>query len=111
MRVTESKNLTIDAEPSNKKNARALGRRVFLKGAASAAVVSAIIALEPLVGGKESEAGAAVASYAAPSRANKSFEVRKAAASNDKIDLGVLPDNGDNALFSDHSGNWSKCLQ
>jgi hypothetical protein len=111
MRVTESKNLTIDAEPSNKKNSGALGRRVFLKGAASAAVVSAIIPLEPLVGGKESEAGAAVASYTAPSRANKSFAVRKAAANNEKIDLGVLPDNGDNALFSDHSGNWSKCLQ
>ena len=111
MRVTESENLTIDAEPSNKKNSRALGRRGFLKGAASAAVVSAIIPLEPLVGGKESKAEASVASYVAPNRANKSFEARKAAASSEKIDIGVLPDNGDNALFSDHSGNWSKCLQ
>ena len=111
MRVTESENLTIDAEPSNKKNSRALGRRGFLKGAASAAVVSVIIPLEPLVGGKESEAGASVASYAAPTRANKGFEIRKAAAINEKLDIGVLPDNGDNALFSDHSGNWSKCLQ
>jgi hypothetical protein len=111
MRVTKPENLMIDAEPSNKKNSRALGRRGFLKGAASAAVVSAIIPLEPLVGGKESKAEAAVTSYAAPNRTNKSFEIRKAAANNAKIDLGILPDNGDNALFSDHSGNWSKCLQ
>ena len=111
MQVTESENRMKDPEPSNNKQSTNLGRRGFLRGAASAAVVSAIIPLEPLVGGKESEAGAAVVNYAAPNRTNKSFEVRKAAAANDKIDLGVLPDNGDNALFSDHSGNWSKCLQ
>ena len=35
----------------------------------------------------------------------------RSAATREKIDLGILPDNGDNALFSDHSGNWSKCLQ
>jgi hypothetical protein len=111
MQATESENLMKGTEPSNNKTSSNLGRRRFLKGAASAAVVSAIIPLEPLVGGKESKAEASVASYAAPNRANKSFEVRKAAANSEKIDLGVLPDNGDNALFSDHSGNWTKCLK
>lgn len=110
MQVTESENLMKDTEPSNNKKSSNLGRRGFLKGAASAAVVSAIIPLEPLVGGKGSEAEASVISYIPPNRANKCFNIRKAAAIKEKIDLGILPDNGDNALFSDHSGNWSKCL-
>ena len=77
MQVTESENRMKDPEPSNKKQSSNLGRRGFLKGAASAAVVSAIIPLEPLVGGKASQAEASVISYTPPNRANKSFEVRK----------------------------------
>lgn len=113
MKVEKEENRGNAVEPSNKTNPRALGRsrRSFLKSAASAAAIAAVVPLEPLIGGKESEAEASVASYSAPNRANDCFNVRKTAAINEKIDIGVLPDNGDNALFSDHSGNWSKCLQ
>jgi len=85
-------------------------RRNFLKGAASAAAVAAAVPLEPLVGGKNSEAAASVVNTGSRTRAEQSFAVRKAAATQQRIDIGVLPDNGDNTLFSDHSGNWSKCL-
>jgi len=110
MKVTGSKNGMKDADSSKNGNSLTLGRRRFLKGAASATAVAAIIPLEPLIGGKESEAAASVAGYSPSNRTNRCFAVRKAAAINEKIDIGVLPDNGDNALFSDHSGNWSKCL-
>jgi hypothetical protein len=109
MRLINSKNDMKGTSPS-KENASGMERRRFLKGAASAAAVAAIIPLEPLVGGKESEAAASVASFSPANRTNRSFDVRKTAAARERIDLGVAPDNGDNALFSDHSGNWSKCL-
>jgi hypothetical protein len=112
MKVEKEENRGKAVEPPNKTNSRALGRsrRSFLKGAASAAAIAAVVPLEPLLGGKESEADASVISYPAPNRANECFDIRKTAAANEKIDVGALPDNGDNALFSDHSGNWSKCL-
>ena len=49
--------------------------------------------------------------YNAYNRTNNSYNYRKNTALNEKIDVGVQPDNGDAARFSDFSGSWSKCLK
>lgn len=49
-----------------------------------------------------------VISYNSASRGNDSFGYRTDTAKAEKIDLGVLPDNGDAAKFTDHSALWSK---
>lgn len=105
-----------EKENSKKRNSKALSnpsRRSFLGkagGLTAMALAAGAVPLQPLLGGKESQADASVISYADNDRANDSFVFRKTTASNDKIDIGVLPDNGDAALFSDHSGTWTKCL-
>ncbi len=88
-------------------------RRSFLGkagGAAAAAVAAGYIPLEPLLGGKHSAAEASVIPYGSENREDASFSYRTNTAQAEKIDVGVLPDNGDAARFSDHSGNWSKTL-
>src|SRR5271166_635289 len=80
-------------------------------GVAAAAAVTAAVPLEPLFEGKDAEAEAAVAPYKSNTRANDSWNYRKNTAQNEKINVGVLPDNGDSQRFTDFSGNWSKCLQ
>ena len=88
-------------------------RRSFLgkaSGLSAAVVVSTLVPLEPLLDGKGSTAEASVIPYAHRARANASFSYRGATAAAEYIDLGVLPDNGDAARFSDHSGSWSKAL-
>jgi len=52
-----------------------------------------------------------VVNYNAYNRTNNSYNYRKNTALNEKIDVGVQPDNGDAARFSDFSGSWSKCLK
>ena len=89
-------------------------RRSFLNKAGSltaVALASAIVPLEPLLGGKESRAEASVITYKPSQRTNDSFSYRSTEAHNEMIDIGVLADNGDAAKFTDHSGTWSKTLK
>ncbi|HZP25180.1 MAG TPA: hypothetical protein VFB04_17185 [Terriglobales bacterium] len=89
-------------------------RRSFMgkMGIGSAAAVAlAAVPFEPLIEGKHAQAEASVVSYRSNNRANDSFNYRKSVAQNEKIDVGVLPDNGDSQRFSDFSGSWSKCLK
>jgi hypothetical protein len=88
-------------------------RRSFLNkagGLTAMAVAAAMVPLEPLLGGKESTAEASVITYAENTRANNSFEYRRQEAQAEKISPPVAPDNGDAALYADHSGTWSKVL-
>jgi len=88
-------------------------RRNFLGkagGLGAVAVASSLVPLEPLLGGKGSRAEASVISYSDTSRQQGSHKYRVSMAQNQYIDLGIMPDNGDAARFSDHSGNWSKAL-
>ncbi len=87
-----------------------VSRRTFVKGAATIATVAAVVPLEPLLGGKESIAEASVIDYHSAHRANDSFNYRKSMAQAQKIDVGVQPDNGDTARFSDFSCSYSKAL-
>jgi hypothetical protein len=89
-------------------------RRSFLEkagGFTAIVLASAIVPLEPLLGGKESRAEAAVISYDPTTRASKSFDYREDQAENENINIGVLPDNGDATTFTDFSGNFTKALQ
>lgn len=89
-------------------------RRSFLKGAATTAAVGfAMAGLEPLFGGKASRAEASViaSQTSTATRAEECFSYRANTAQTEKIDLGVLPDNGDAAQFTDHSATWTKALQ
>ena len=98
---------------SGAKESQNPSRRAFLRGAGGLTVVSmaaAAIPLEPLLRESRSKAEAAVISYNDVTRASGSLSYRQTTAQNEDIDLGVLPDNGDAAAFSDHSGTWSKVL-
>src|SRR5262249_28442729 len=88
-------------------------RRSFMGkagGLTAMAVAAAMVPLEPLLGGKETTAEASVINYSANLRSNDSFFFRKQAAQSEKNNIGVPPDNGDAALYTDHSGTWSKVL-
>jgi hypothetical protein len=76
----------------------------------AAAVALAAVPLEPLIEGKHGEAEASVVSYKSGTRTSNSYNYRTATAQNEKINIGVLPDNGDQNRFTDFSGSWSKCL-
>ncbi|HWZ45103.1 MAG TPA: twin-arginine translocation signal domain-containing protein [Candidatus Saccharimonadales bacterium] len=86
-------------------------RRNFVAGAATAAAVAAVVPSVPLLGGKESAAEAAVVDYNSGRRAAQSFNFRRRAAQAENINVGVQPDNGDAARFTDHSGSFSKALR
>ena len=88
-------------------------RRSFMTragGFTAMAVAASMVPLEPLLGGKESQAEASDIQYDENSRANQSFNYRKFEAQAEKISPPVAPDNGDFALYTDHSGSWSKAL-
>jgi hypothetical protein len=89
------------------------GRRKFLGtagGLGAVALASSMVTLEPLVGGKASQAEASVISYKDKTRAAASLVYREATGAAEYVDLGVLPDNGDAARFTDHSASWSKAI-
>ena len=89
-------------------------RRKFMGtmgGVAAAAALTAGIPLEPLFEGKHAQAEASVVPYGSSRRAHASFDYREDTAEADKIDVGELPDNGDQERFTDFSGNWSKSLR
>ncbi|HET6934073.1 MAG TPA: twin-arginine translocation signal domain-containing protein, partial [Candidatus Angelobacter sp.] len=88
-------------------------RRSFLGkagGLTAMAAAASLVPLEPLLGGKQSQAEASVITYKDNTRSNDAYYYRRSTANTEHIDIGVLPDNGDAAKFSDHSGSWSKVL-
>lgn len=87
-----------------------INRRSFVKGVATAAALAAAVPLEPLVSGKASRAEASVIPYKPRSRADACFIFRRDAAEDEHIEIGIRPDNGDGARFTDHSGLWHKAI-
>ncbi|HEX7774882.1 MAG TPA: twin-arginine translocation signal domain-containing protein [Pyrinomonadaceae bacterium] len=87
-----------------------LSRRNFVKGAATLAAAASVIPLKPLAGGSGSTAEASTVPYVSNKRANDSFLYRRRVAQENKIDIGVRPDNGDRARYKDFSALYSKTL-
>ena len=87
-----------------------LSRRKFVKGAATLAAAAATVPLKPLLGGPGSTADASTIPYESNKRTNDSFLYRRRVAQENKIDVGVLPDNGDRARYKDFSALHSKAL-
>lgn len=88
-------------------------RRMFMGkagGLTAMAVAAAMVPLEPLVGGKETEAAASDITYSESNRSSDAFNYRKQEAQAEKVSPPVAADNGDFALYTDHSGTWSKTL-
>lgn len=96
-----------ETEKSGKEKLR---RRELVKRAAAVAAAAAALPLEPLLGGKHSQAEASVIAYDAQSRAQASFDFRLSRANADNVDIGELRDNGDAARFTDFSALYSKAL-
>lgn len=104
---------TRNSAAENRAQVSSPSRRSFLGkagGLGAVAAASTLVPLQPLLGGKESRAEASVITYKDKTRAATSLAYRAAVAASEAIDLGVLPDNGDAARFTDHSGSWSKTL-
>jgi hypothetical protein len=101
------KNRARTNEPADRSRRSFMGRA---SGLTAMAVAAAIVPLEPLLGGKESTAEASVITYTENTRANDAFNYRKQEAQAEKISPPVAPDNGDAALYADHSGTWTKAL-
>ena len=103
----------LDDEKTHHGNERESSRRSFLGkvGGATAAVLAVGIPLEPLFEGKHGQAEASVVPYGSSARAYASWKYRDSTADVERIDVGQLPDNGDQNRFTDFSGSWSKCLQ
>jgi hypothetical protein len=95
----------------NNPNTPKLSRRIFVKGAATVAAVTASIPLKPLLGGSQSTAQASTIDYESNKRTNDSFIYRRNTALINKINVGELPDNGDRTRYSDFSALHSKALR
>ena len=91
-----------------------VGRRMFVKTAATIAAVAAAIPLEPMFGSDGSVAKAAGANgnssadSGAANRANDCFNYRKNMALANKVNMGPQANNGDAARFTDFSCSYSK---
>jgi len=88
-------------------------RRSFLGrvgGVAAVAATAGSIVLKPLLGGKDSVADASVVGYGSGTRASDSYSYRTNTAQAENINVGVQPDNGDLAEFTDFSALHSKAL-
>ena len=88
-----------------------ISRRIFVKGAATLAAVTASVPLKPLIGGSQSTAQASTIDYEANKRTNDSFIYRRNTAIINKINVGELPDNGDRTRYADFSALHSKALR
>lgn len=100
-------------EPLTDKKAKGPNRRQFLggvSGVAAAAATLGAMGLEPLVGGKESDADASIVCYPPDKRADASLRYRIETAKAEDITIPEHPDNGDSKRFTDFSGNFSKAL-
>ena len=105
MKKEKKEPITSNAEKSQ------VSRRHFVKGAATLAAAAATVPLKPLLGGPGSSADASTIPYQSNTRTNNSFQYRRRVAQDNKIDVGVLPDNGDRARYKDFSALYSKALQ
>ena len=98
-------------DPSTSKTEKSqVSRRNFVKGAATLAAAAATVPLKPFVGGPGSTADASTIPYESNKRTNDSFLYRRRVAQDNKIDIGVVPDNGDRARYKDFSALHSKAL-
>jgi hypothetical protein len=89
------------------------GRRSFLGkvgGVAAVAATASSIMLKPLLGGKDAVADASVVGYGSGLRARACSNYRISTAQVQDINVGVQPDNGDIAQFTDFSAMYSKAL-
>jgi hypothetical protein len=112
-KANESSGSVPAIDSSKEKNPSGTNRRRFLGdvgGVAAAAAALGAMGLEPLVGGKESQAEASVIPYGVDSRADASHHYRVNTANVEDIDVPEQPDNGDSERFTDFSGNYSKAL-
>jgi hypothetical protein len=110
----EKQNLGAERENGNSKPAAQkpaspiqrsfIGRRSFIGKTGGMAAMAMAAAVFP------KRMGASVITYKDTNRTNLAFAYRKQEAQAEKIDIGVLPDNGDATKFTDHSGSWSKAL-
>src|SRR5436190_16046545 len=88
-----------------------VSRRKFFGKLGTAAIGAAAIgAVAPFVGGKGSVVEAANDTGDAAGRMNDCFNYRKGRAIAMRIDVGPQRNNGDEARFTDVSGNYSKAL-
>jgi hypothetical protein len=88
-----------------------ISRRLFVKGAATVAAVTASVPLRPLLGDQGSTAEASIVDYNSTRRSRDSFRYRRLVAQENRIDIGEVPDNGDLANFPDFSALYSKALR
>ena len=93
--------------PENPSRRSFLGR---VGGVAAVAATAGSIVLKPLLGGKDSVADASVVGYGSGNRASESYSYRTNTAQAENINVGVQPDNGDFAEFTDFSAQFSKSL-
>ena len=98
---------TATKEPKNPSRRSFLGR---VGGGAAVAAAASSIMLKPLLGGKESTAEASTVGYGSGLRAQACTNNRVNAAQAEDINVGVQPDNGDLAEFTDFSALHSKAL-
>jgi hypothetical protein len=88
-----------------------VSRRKFFGKLGTAAVGAAALgAARPFLGGKDSVAEASNGSSDSPGRMNDCFNYRKNTALANRTNVGVQAGNGDEARFTDFSGNYSKAL-
>lgn len=101
---------TTGGTSNDKETTSSVSRRTFIKSATTVAAVATTMSLEPLFGGKESQAEASVISYNETNRASSSKSYRVNTAKNEDVNPGVFADNGDKTLFTDFSALYSKAL-
>ncbi len=94
-------------KPENPSRRSFLGR---VGGVAAVAATASSVILKPLLGGKDSVADASVVGYGSGNRASESYSYRTSTAQAENINVGVQPDNGDFAQFTDFSAQFSKSL-
>jgi hypothetical protein len=94
-------------KPENPSRRSFLGR---MGGVAAVAATAGSIVLKPLLGGKDSMADASVVGYGSGTRASDSYSYRTNTAQAENINVGVQPDNGDFAEFTDFSAQFCKSL-
>src|SRR3569832_1312531 len=87
-----------------------VSRRNFVKTAAAITAAVAAVPLEPLLRGENAVVKASVMPYGSAARAAAALNYRTSMAQAENIDVGVQPDNGDAAAFTDFSCSYSKGL-
>src|SRR5689334_15744941 len=103
----ESKNTQLTCSFNQKLT---VSRRNFVKAAATITAAVAAVPLEPLLRGENGSVKASVVPYGSGARAQASLNYRTSTAQAENIEVGVQPDNGDAAAFTDFSCSYSKGL-